>query len=289
MAPSPTRQREVLDAPPAMGKAFARALMPTRASAIPTIPKREVAVVGQRQDLTRLAEYTRVCGFTLRDEVPPTWLHVLTFPAHVHLLSDAESSVGLVGAVHVSNSMTLHRPVLATETLDLSVHLDNLRPHKRGGLVDVVGRAKVDGDLVWEGVSTYLSTSVKVKGEPAVTDRAPFEAAMPHAKWRLAADLGKQYRNVSGDPNPIHTSRIAARAFGFRRPIVHGMWTHARALAAMDGRLPQTYAAHVDFVKPLFLPGRAGFRAWTEGDAMNAAVTDVSGAKPHLLMSVTEG
>lgn len=289
MAASPTRPREVLAAPPAMGKAFVRALKPAHASAVPRIPEREVTIVDQRQDLSRLASYARVCGFTLRDQVPPTWLHVLTFPAHVHLLSDSESSVGLVGAVHVSNAMTLHRPVLATETLELNVHLDNLRPHKRGGLVDVVGRIEVDGDVVWDGVSTYLSSSVKVKGEPEQAERQPFEPAMPQGKWRLSAELGRQYRAVSGDPNPIHTNRLAAKAFGFNRPIVHGMWTHARALAALDGRLPDAYSAHVDFVKPLFLPGRAGFRAWNDGAHQRVAVTDVSGTKPRLLMTVTKG
>lgn len=289
MAAPSSRPREVLAAPPAMGKAFARALKPSRASAVPRIPQREVSIVDQRQDLNRLAEYTRVCGFTLRDQVPATWLHVLTFPAHVHLLSDSESSVGLVGAVHVSNSMTLHRPVESTEELNLSVHLDNLRPHKRGGLVDVVGRIDVQGEVVWEGVSTYLSSSVKMPGEAQAADRTPFEPAIPHAKWRLGADLGREYRDVSGDPNPIHTNRLAAKAFGFKAPIIHGMWTHARALAALDGRLPHAYTAHVDFVKPIFLPGRAGFRAWEDGTNLRAAVTDVAGTKPRLLMTVTQG
>lgn len=289
MAASSDRPREVLHAPPAMSKAFARALKPTRASATPRIPEREVSIVNQRQDLNRLAVYARVCGFTLSDQVPATWLHVLTFPAHVHLLSDSESSVGLVGAVHVSNSMTLHRPVESTEKLNLSVHLDNLRPHKRGGLVDVVGRIDVDGEVVWEGVSTYLSSSVKVPGEPQATERTPFEPAIPYAKWRLGADLGREYRDVSGDPNPIHTNRLAAKAFGFKAPIIHGMWTHARALAALGGQLPRAYSARVDFVKPLFLPGRAGFRARHEGEHIHVAVTDRSGTKPHLLMSVTKG
>lgn len=289
MSSPANRPREVLTAPPAMGKAFVRALKPSRASAVPRIPKRAVSILNQRQDLNRLAEYARVCGFTLRDQVPATWLHVLTFPAHVHLLSDSESSVGLVGAVHVSNSMTLRRPVESTEELNLTVHLDNLRPHKRGGLVDVVGRIDVDGEVVWEGVSTYLSSSVKVPGEPHATERTPFEPAIPHAKWRLGANLGRAYRDVSGDPNPIHTSKIAAKAFGFKTPIIHGMWTHARALAALDGRLPHTYTAHVDFVKPLFLPGRAGFRAWNDGADLRAAVTDAAGTKPRLLMTVTQG
>lgn len=287
MGNSASRQREVLTAPPAMGKTFARALKPTRASATPRIPEREVSIIDQRQDLGRLAEYARVCAFTLRDQVPPTWLHVLTFPAHVHLLSDSESSVGLVGAVHVSNSMSLHRPVLATESLDLHVHLDNLRAHKRGALVDVVGRVEVGGEAVWSGVSTYLSSSVKVAGEPQAIDRQEFSPAMPQAKWHLDPQLGKYYRAVSGDPNPIHTNQLAAKAFGFRKPIIHGMWAHARALAALDGRLPDTYSARVDFVKPLFLPGRAGFRAQEQAGQIHAAVTDVAGMKPHLLMTVT--
>ena len=31
---------------------------------------------------------------------------------------------------------------------------------------------------------------------------------------------------------------LTARAFGFPRPIAHGMWTKARCLAPLEGRLP---------------------------------------------------
>ena len=53
-----------------------------------------------------------------------------------------------------------------------------------------------------------------------------------------ARDVGRAYAEVSGDHNPIHTSRIGARLFGFPRPIAHGMWTQARCLAALPSRLP---------------------------------------------------
>ncbi|MFW2514205.1 MaoC family dehydratase [Demequina sp. SO4-13] len=253
------------------------------------IPERAVTIHGQRQDLARLAEYSRVCGFTLRDSVPATWIHVLTFPLHVHLLSDKESSVRLVGAVHVSNDMTMHRAVGVDEVLDLTVHLENLRAHKRGALVDLVGQAHVGDEVVWSGVSTYLSSSVTVPGEPVERDRTPFEPQTPHGLWRLPADLGRRYRRVSKDPNPIHTSRVAARAFGFPRPIIHGMWTHARALAALEGRLPEAYSAHVDFVKPILLPGTVGTKSETTERGIDCAVTSRDGAKPLLLMSVTNG
>ncbi len=113
-----------------------------------------------------------------------------------------------------------------------------------------------------------------------------FEPHTPTARWRLAGTLGRDYRRVSGDPNPIHTSRLAARAFGFARPIIHGMWTHARAIAALEGRLPEAFAVEASFTKPITLPGTVGFRA-TQADGTHAiAVTDRDGAKPHLLMKV---
>ena len=140
---------ERLDDLPGMGPAFARALVPSRRTAA-RLPEHAVTVLGYRQDAARLADYARVCGFTLRDAVPPTWLHVLTFPLHVHVLGDRRSTVRLAGAVHVSNTMTLHRPVSAHERLDIAVHATNLRPHRRGALVDLVGLIEIDGEPAWE-------------------------------------------------------------------------------------------------------------------------------------------
>ncbi|WP_297080979.1 MaoC/PaaZ C-terminal domain-containing protein [uncultured Demequina sp.] len=276
-----------LEGSPGLGAAFARALVPSRAKRA-RLPEHELTIHDFSQDRSRLAAYSRVCGFTLRDAVPPTWIHVLTFPLHVHLLGDADSTIRLAGAVHTSNTMTLHRPVLADEALDLTVHAEGLRPHRRGALVDLVGRAEVDGETVWSGVSTYLAQGMKAPGEPEQVERPSWEAVTPQARWRLSGDLGRRYRAVSGDPNPIHTNRVAAKAFGFPRPIIHGMWTHARALAALEGRLPERFAAGVDFVKPVLLPGTIGFHASTVDGGIVADVTNRDGSKPHLRMRIEE-
>ncbi|WP_062306456.1 MaoC/PaaZ C-terminal domain-containing protein [Demequina subtropica] len=279
------RPVERLDGLPAMGASFARALVPSRKGEA-RVPSHAVRVEGVRQDLDRLAEYSRVCGYTLRNAVPATWIHVLTFPLHVSLLGDRRSSVRLVGAVHASNSMTMHRAVATAEALDLEVHAEGLRPHARGAMLDLVGTASVDGETVWEGVSTYLVAGMRVPGEPAPVEREPFDPQPPLALWRLAPDLGRRYRRVSQDPNPIHTNRVAAKAFGFARPIIHGMWTHAHALAALEGRHGESYSAHVAFVKPVLLPSTVGFRATAHAEGLDAAVTTRDGSKPHLLMSV---
>lgn len=280
------RDVEVLPSTPRLAPAFARSLLPRRGGAHASIPTRSAVVEGIVQDRARLAAYDRLAGFTLRDSVPPTWLHVLTFPLHIHLLSDPESSIRLIGAVHVANRMTLLRPVTVDDVLTTEVHLESLRPHPRGALVDLVGQVRVDGDTAWTGVSTYLAQGVSVPGEAQPTPRQGFEPSAPQALWKLPGDLGRRYRSVSHDPNPIHTSRLAARAFGFRKPIIHGMWTHARALAAMESRLPSRYTAEVAFTKPIVLPSTVGLATRTTDSGLTAAVTDRSGEKPYLLMTV---
>ncbi len=280
------REVELLPAMPALGPLFAKALLPTLDSGAARVPDRTAVVVGIQPDPQRLADYDRVCGFALRNHVPATWLHVLTFPLHIHLLGGPGSTIRLAGSVHVTNSMRLHRPVGGTEVLDAAVHIENLRPHRRGAQLDVVSELRVGDELVWEGVSTYLAPGAKVDGTPDTSEREPFEPAQPIATWRLPADLGRDYRRVSGDPNPIHTSRLAARAFGFARPIVHGMWTHARLLAALEPRLPEAYTVEAAFARPILLPSKVGAWWHQHADGWSAAVTTPDGAKPYLLVTV---
>lgn len=271
---------------PALGPQFARALVPSLERGPARVPGWSAQVTGVTQDADRLAEYQRVCGFAIREVVPPTWLHVLTFPLHVALLSSSDSNVRLAGVVHVSNRMRLHRAVTSTEVLEVRVGIQRLRAHARGALLDLVGTIRSDTEVVWDGVSTYLAPGARISGSPESSQRTPFEAREPIARWELPADLGRQYRRVSGDPNPIHTSRLAARAFGFARPIIHGMWTHAHLLAAIESRLPSAYSAEVDFTKPILLPTAVGAWWHHDGGDWRAAVTTPDGTKPHLLMKV---
>jgi acyl dehydratase len=98
--------------------------------------------------------------------------------------------------------------------------------------------------------------------------------------WRVPARVGGDYAAVSGDRNPIHTSRIGARLFGFPRPIAHGMWSVARCLAALEGRLPDAYTVEVRFQRPILLPATVSF-AYDDGRFA------LFGRKPHLAGQVT--
>ncbi len=208
------------------------------------LPARSVGRAAVTVDVSELAAYARVCGMTLRNALPATYLHVLTFPLQVHLMAARDFPFAMAGMVHVANTMTLHRPVDLAETLTLSTRAVDVRPHRRGVTVDLLGLAEAGGERVWEGRSTYLVRGGSVAGEAG--EEAPLTDAseLPwRAQWRLPAELGRRYAAAAGDVNPIHLTPVAARAFGFPRAIAHGMWTHARVLAALEGRLPPAYGA----------------------------------------------
>lgn len=244
----------------------------------PGLPAVELAARGVTVDRAHLADYDRVCGFRLTDRLPATFPHVMGFPLTLRLMTAPEFPIPLTGVVHVGNRITVRRPITADETLDFTTYAENLRPHDRGRQVDVVLVGSVDGEEVWRGVSTYLGRERKPGGGERRDGSGRPEAPAATAHWRVEPRVGTQYARVSGDHNPIHTSRLGARLFGFRRPIAHGMWSKARCLAALESRLPDAYTVEVAFKLPVPLPSTVSFALLPDG---GFALHDSRG-RPHL-------
>lgn len=234
-------------------------------------------------DPAALAAYDRVCGFTLRDAVPSTYIHVLAFPLHMALMGESDFPFGAVGLVHVRNVITQHRPVSVSETLSLRVSATKLTPHPKGRAFDVVAQARVGRTIVWEGASTYLRVGKSNPDAPKPPrDERPDPAV--NATWRVEGGLGRRYAAASGDRNPIHMYDLTAKPLGFSKAIIHGMWTKAHCLAALESVLPDAYRADVTFRKAISLPSKVTFGS--EVDAATGGVRfAVRGAKkgtPHL-------
>lgn len=276
---------------PSVGPLIGKAVLSTfnRPGAAGGLPPRSLLVPEHHQDANRLAAYNRVCGFSLRDHVPATWLHVLTFPLHSALMAKSDFPFSLAGVVHATNHMTLHRPVSVTDPLRIKVWSDNLSPHKRGVMFDLVGEIRVGDELAWSGRSNYLAMGAKMDAPaPASSRRLSAPGVQASQLWQLPADLGRQYTAVSGDSNPIHLYPLTARPFGFKRPIVQGMWTHAKALSSLGPRLPETYTVDVAFTKPLMLPTKATFAADEADGVSRFAVTRLGSEAPALVGRVAD-
>jgi acyl dehydratase len=246
-----------------------------------TLVRRDVAV-----DRNHLAAYDRVCGFSLRDHLPPTYPHILAFPLHLSLLTDGSFPLPAIGLVHIYNRITQHRPLRVQEKLSLRVCATQIEPHPRGRQFSLRTEARVGDELVWEGVSVNLRRGSGAS-EDAPAPSVPSAEGLPAAAmWTLRGDLGRRYGAVSGDMNPIHLHPLSARLFGFPSAIAHGMWTKARCLAAMENRLPAAFTVEAAFKRPILLPAKVQFAESgapaPAGGEIRFGVRDPGKGTPHL-------
>jgi acyl dehydratase len=263
-----TRTRKLQSAPSIL-PLYARAALPLvpGASRLPFVPGGGGEIPDVRLELDRVvadpgavAAYAKACGFPLRDTLPPTYPHVLAFPLHMALMSDGSFPFGAVGLVHIANRITQYRRLGIGEELSLRVQATKIADHPKGRSFDIATEVRVGRQIAWESTSTFLSRG---KGDPAATSGEAFpivaDDAPASAEWTLPGDLGRRYAAVSGDRNPIHMHSLTAKPLGFPAAIAHGMWTKARALAALDARLPDAFAVDVRFRRPILLPAKVEF------------------------------
>lgn len=257
------------------------------------LPDEEVVLRDVSIDRDHLAAFARVCGVRFDEVLPATYLHVLAFPLSIRLLASAAFPFALPGLVHVGNRIDHRRPVTAGERPTLRVRTADLRPHPKGQQFDVVAQAEVDGEVVWDGVSTYLHRGAGAgedTGQRGKLDGDALDPGPATARWRVPADTGRRYAAVSGDRNPIHLTAWTAKPFGFPRAIAHGMWTAARALGALEGRLPDVFSYGVRFQTPLLLPSTVTFAARRDEDGDWVLGVDAArSGKPHLRGLVASG
>ncbi len=293
---------KTLDSSPSILALYVRAAAPMvpGASLLPfvpggggEIPELDLQLEGVVADPAQVSAYAKVCGFALRDQLPPTYPHMLAFPLHMAVMADGGFPFGAVGLVHLENRIEQHRLIGIGEAMAIRVRPTPLQPHPKGRTFSLVTEVTAGGELVWESESTMLRRG---KGDPNAvsagmrretrSSAADFEALPAEtpagAEWKLGGDLGRRYAGVSGDRNPIHMHSLTAKPLGFPAAIAHGMWTKARCLAALEGRLPDAFAVEVRFRRPILLPGRVEFASATEGEEILFAVRDAKRQTPHL-------
>jgi acyl dehydratase len=296
----PTR---TLDSPPSVLPLYARAAAPLipGASRLPfvpggggEVPELDLSLERVTADPDAVAAYARVCGFSLRDQMPPTYPHALAFPLQMAVMADGRFPFGAVGLVHVENRIEQKRPIGLGEELTIRVRPTKLRPHPKGRTFSLLTEVHSGREKVWESESTMLRRGkssgedgafavvtgmrAEVRTHPGDDD----EPLLASAEWRLGGDLGRRYASVSGDRNPIHLHALTAKPLGFPGAIAHGMWTKARCLAALQGSLPDAFAVAVRFRKPILLPAWVEFACTEKGAEIEFEVRDAKRGTPHL-------
>jgi acyl dehydratase len=237
-------------------------------------------------DAAHAARYAALCGFPHKDTLPLPYPHLLAFGLHMEIMTSGDFPYPAIGTVHLENSITQHRPIAATEALQVTARPANLRPHPKGTVFDMLTTVHSRGELVWEETSTFLRRG---KGEESAPAGTSFPEAPPTGTvWKLPGDLGRRYAAVSGDHNPIHLYPLTAKALGFPRQIAHGMWSMARCVGALENRLPDQVRVDVAFKKPVLLPGSVAFGSRRLDDGYAFSLSSPKSGAPHLAGRTTD-
>lgn len=264
---------------------YRRALFANGLKGAIKLPTTCITLANIKADAKKVNRYRDACGFKQDNNLLPlTFPHLLAFPLHLELMLLKDFPFAVMGMVHIRNEITQHRAINVLETMDVSCHFSDIRKTDKGYDVDIKTLIHITGELAWESISTNL---VRKKTDIAPTpksDKKASKAEHPYKEfWKLSSDLGRRYALVSGDSNPIHLFSLSAKLFGFKGHIAHGMWTKARAVAALHNKLDSdSCKVVVDFKLPIFLPTTIQLKYSKYGKRIDFDILDQAGIKPHI-------
>ncbi len=234
--------------------------------------------------LARVRELTHDTGAGLPLLAP----HLLAFPLHMQAMTDGSFPYGAIGTVHLDNVVERYEAIPETAALGLHDALHGPFTHRKGAIFQIETIATIDGRRVWLERSTMLR--VGAKAGPAAVPAPEVDVPEQNApgandqteQWTLPEGLGRDWASASGDRNPIHLHPISAKAFGFPRAIIHGMWTAARITGALSSELPEGVRFAVRFEKPIPLPSAVRLDRWPDADgSVGLLVRDTDGDRVH--------
>lgn len=274
---------------PSMGSGYRRALFPKKRGLHikETLPAFVATVQGVKIDPQKLAAYREVCGFHPDAGVPITYPQVLAGPLHIQLFTHPKFPIPALGIVHMRNVIVQHEPISPEASIDFEVKIEGNRWAKKGVEFDVITDAFVDRKKVWESTMTIFSRQRVPEGSETKYPKDDLPKPESFETWKVPPDQGRAYAKVSGDYNLIHLYPWTAKLFGFKRQIVHGMWSLARCAAAMtEPQLPSKLS--VSFRRPIMLPATVRYGDQKLEDGAAFAIMKRDEDKPYLTGSWTK-
>jgi len=249
-------------------------------------PEIRAVVRGVTIESAAVERYASMCGFAAASSVPVTFPHVLAMPLHLKIFGQRRFPLSPMGLIHLSNMIDSREPLAQGRPLDVAVVARNYRRTDAGLTFDMDTEISSGGQLCWAETCVFMARwpepMERTGGRPPRPPRAPKDADVL-AELAVSRDTAWAYARVSGDFNPIHLSDRAARFFGLRGAIGHGMWSLARSLAqAPAPDIAPGTRIETQFLTPVQLPARVAIKEWTEGAQKKRALCDVRTGRVHM-------
>ncbi|MCE7736769.1 MAG: hypothetical protein GPJ54_17940 [Candidatus Heimdallarchaeota archaeon] len=207
-------------------------------------------------DTKLLEQYRAFFDFT--EDLPFSYLYILAQRAQVALMLDKRFTISIPGMIHINNKLTQHEVVNPELPIEIKISI-TVESKLEGSLYP---NSEVlyyqDGNKVATCNSGYLvkrKSKSKSKTSKKPKDVIQKLSSVTHSvPWELTKSLGKKYSNVSGDKNPIHSSKLFAKFLGFKRPIIHGWCSVSQVIKDASQFNNNVREVKVNFNKPIFLP-----------------------------------
>ncbi|KIX95562.1 uncharacterized protein Z520_08682 [Fonsecaea multimorphosa CBS 102226] len=213
------------------------------------------------------------------------FLSALSEPAMLLLLAHPSCKVRPLGSVNVRNRFELLRPDLLCEGqaltalkkafLTATLSKDD-RVVKRGFEVDLVVNLNIPSKDSGSSITVFrqnftILQFARVRREMAQQQDVARNGVFNPA-WSNVTSLAVEYNDpaqwarLCKDYNPIHTSTIAAKIFGFPGKLAHG--NHVGALAAKYITLPsenEPLFMEITFKRPVVVPAQLDLKVSRDG------------------------
>lgn len=224
------------------------------------LPKIEARWQSAKADPQALDKYLTTLGIQSSDNLPVLYPHVMAGAMHMHMLTHKAFPIKLLGALHLKNQIQQLKSIPVNSEFDIESQLGGFRLVEKGVEFDFYTQVILNGETVWKETSIYFMAGRFGGKENPSTDKS-FELSSitegaeseEGAKWFIPADRGKVYAKITGDYNPIHTSKQLAKLFGFKRDIAHGFGVLAQAIEQSIESASEAVNVDVIFKGPVFL------------------------------------
>jgi len=235
---------------------LARSVLTLRRGGQPAIRQLRAQYEIPALDTNHLEAYQHAFGGFV-SELPLTYLYLSAQRAHLALMLTPEFPWPVPGMVHVSNAVTQLLPIDLSLGFTLVTKIKLPQPGGRRLRPAYCVEFMQGGDCVAVCDSIYQVMQPTPAGTPRSKAHAPDDQWQQLNQWTLPNFLGREYARLSGDYNPIHIHPWLSRWFGFRQPIIHGMYMSARAHAELEQSLKEPIERiDVTFKRPVTLPAQ---------------------------------
>ena len=174
----------------------------------------------------------------------------------IAIQAGVNSGISAEGAVNMVQSLEVIRPALLDELLLVEGRIESVKEVARGERVEThVWFSDQEGQVILRANRVSLRPKPNslekggagVRPEPVIKDVSVLNQKK---EFQLTPDI---VRNYSSEGNSIHYDESAARAGGFRAPIIGGgMGVHYLMADLWASQSPDSFACNIYFRRPIF-------------------------------------